>query len=202
MFHSRFRVSVSAAQGGTATRHIDGPMIGFQHLVTVTNTDSAVRRMLLSTLPSSLSASRPSQLAQPVAADAMPYPGSADDETCAPRSPIDSSQAEMQGAMEVSAAFAAFAVLQLTMCRTCPLRPPTTVPRHLSLTSSPCGLPVLASPMNALQMTMYMAQRRRLCPLLREKKTLGRLMARVRSARLLSPSRMMLRKMFYRLRPP
>jgi hypothetical protein len=176
-------------------------MIGFQHLVTVTNTDSAVRRMLLSTLPSSVSASRPSQLAQPVAADAMPYPGSVDDETCAPRSPIDSSQAEMQGAMEVSAAFAAFAVLQLTICRTCPLRPPTTVPRHLSLTSNPCGLPVLALPVNALQMTMYTAQRRRLCPLLLEKKTLGRLMARV-STRLLSPSRMMLRKMFYRLRPP
>lgn len=82
------------------SRLIDGPSIGFQHLVTVTNTDSAVRRMLLAALLSH-TPSAPSQLAQSLAVDA--YRGAADDETAPYASSTDSPQADLQAAMEVSA---------------------------------------------------------------------------------------------------
>lgn len=76
-------------------------MIGFQHLVTVTNTDTSVRRMLLSALPAQVASSSPLQSTQLAAADTAPYP-SADDEAAALGSPSGDSPAELQSAMEVS----------------------------------------------------------------------------------------------------
>jgi hypothetical protein len=77
-------------------------MIGFQHLVTVTNTDTSVRRMLLSALPAQVASSNPSQPTQSAAADTAPFPSAADDEAAALGSPSGDSPAEFQSAMEVS----------------------------------------------------------------------------------------------------
>ncbi len=78
-------------------------MIGFQHLVTVTNTDTAVRRMLLSALPAQVASSNPSQPTQSAAADTMPYHSAADDEAAALSALSGDSPAELQSAMEVGA---------------------------------------------------------------------------------------------------
>ena len=84
------------------TRQIDGPTIGFQHLVTVTNTDSAVRRMLLSAMPETLLMSNLSQLSPSVVSDVTPEPCAADDEPAVLRPNVDSPTSELQSAMEVS----------------------------------------------------------------------------------------------------
>jgi hypothetical protein len=98
LLHSRFRISLD----GTPTRQIDGPTIGFQHLVTVVNTDSTVRRMLLSALPKPSSSSDSSQLPSSTLAVA-PHLDAADEETLVADHPnVDSPQSEMHSAMEVS----------------------------------------------------------------------------------------------------
>ncbi len=98
VLRSRFRNSID----GTTARQIEGPTIGFQHLVTVTNTDSTVRRMLLSSLPKSSSTSNQSQLSSLILSDVALHPDAAVDETPVDRPKVDSPQSEMHSAMEVS----------------------------------------------------------------------------------------------------
>jgi hypothetical protein len=113
MMHSRFRISLD----GIPTRHIDGPTIGFQHLVTVTNTDSAVRRMLLSALPQSSISSNPSQLSSSVPCIVVPHPDAADDQMSVDRPNVDSPQTEMLSLMEVGDCVCFLAhFFILTMC--------------------------------------------------------------------------------------
>ncbi len=132
MVHSRFRISLN----GVPTRQIDGPTIGFQHLVTVTNTDSAVRRMLLSAMPETLLMSNLSQLSPSVVSDVTPEPGAADDKPPVLRPNVDSPTSELQSAMEVSNdANLSVHVLILTISRTCPLLPQTTALCLLSCTT-------------------------------------------------------------------